>query len=393
MNKHLLTYLFISLLLLLSSQPCHAAVMDNVTETLENVNGYLEEGKTYQEGYMTVAKEYMSGKIGALGDIQGAAKKAEKVKKAAKWAKKQADRGKKLAEKAKKKVAAAKKFADDRKKDLEKAKKFVDDRKKDIADAKQFVDDRKKEIEEGRQMIAEGKQMLDDGKQVLSDVKDTAQAIKETSSSALQAAQAKAGNLQEKAGIKSSASSPQASASAQAAFAASNQAALVAQKADVISELSSQSRGSSEEILLDALPSQQAVSVSADEIIAAAQSFENTPVATTNLMSAEPTQGLSVAEVNQLGTLDVKAKIAAQAPEIADVILSDEQLKEHLDFDEEIAENPNKVKIDPQSAIRLENELRAADERKRATLKEFHSRRKAFGTKADNIKAVGEANE
>lgn len=376
MKRLMLTYFFFFSLQILGSGLCYAFVTtEPVVNAMAKVNEYAEQGTTFVEDGTTAAKDYIDGKMGAMGDIQNAAKKAEKTKKKAAWVKKQADKAKKIAE-------DAKKFAKDAKAEIDKAKKFAADVKSEVDKAKSEIDKVKSDIE--------------DAKQQVNDIKDTAKGMKEMAGSALDQAKAKAGDLQEKAGIESS---PKADVAAQAAEALTKQSAQVANKASAIGDLSMQAIPSEENLTaIDALPSQETVALSVDEVMNSAQ---KAPLSERNIDNLEPVQGLSIAEVNELGTLDIKAKqvLAAEEAKVLKATTEAEMAAEAEENDEANMEegieqeNPNKVQFDPEAAAKLEGKLQDKDVQKKMELKAFYSGRKAFAAPAKSAKQLGGHNE
>lgn len=210
MLKRSLTYLFIlPLLSLLNGKILYAASTDPIINAMDTGANYINIAGTAQEEVASYATNYMSGKIGQLGDINGvakAAKRAEKAKKKAEKLKKMKEKADKLkakAEKVKSKIDDAKDWAGDK---IDKAQNFKDDVKGKIDDAKSEydkakseVDKAKSEIDKAKAEVDNAKAMVDEAKMTVNEAKETASALSQTAKAAGEAAQNKVSSAVDRA--------------------------------------------------------------------------------------------------------------------------------------------------------------------------------------------------
>lgn len=210
MLKRSLTYLFIlPLLSLLNGEILYAASTDPIINAMDTGANYINIAGTAQEQVASYATDYMSGKIGELGDVNGvskAAKRAEKAKKKAEKLKKMKEKADKLkakAEKVKGKIDDAKDWAGDK---IDKAQNFKDDVKGKIDDAKSEYDKAKSEVDKAKSEIDKAKAeydnakaMVDEAKTTVNEAKETASALSQTAKAAGEAAQNKVSSAVDRA--------------------------------------------------------------------------------------------------------------------------------------------------------------------------------------------------
>lgn len=222
MLKKVLTYILIlPLLSLLNGKLLHAASTDPVINAMDTGANYINAAGTAQEQVASYATDYMNGKIGDLGDVNGvskAAKRAEKAKKKAEKLKAKADKAKAKMDKAKEKVNKAKEKVDKAKSKfddaqawvgdkMEKAQKFQSDAMGAINDAKGELDNVKSEINNAKSEYDNAKGMINDAKATVNDVKSTASGLSDAAKSTVAAAQSKVSSAADRAPFGSKSSS------------------------------------------------------------------------------------------------------------------------------------------------------------------------------------------
>lgn len=222
MLKKVLTYILIlPLLSLLNGKLLHAASTDPVINAMDTGANYINAAGTAQEQVASYATDYMNGKIGDLGDVNGvskAAKRAEKAKKKAEKLKAKADKAKAKMDKAKEKVNKAKEKVDKAKSKfddaqawvgdkMEKAQKFQSDAMGAINDAKGEIDNVKSEINNAKSEYDNAKGMINDAKATVNDVKSTASGLSDAAKSTVAAAQSKVSSAADRAPFGSKSSS------------------------------------------------------------------------------------------------------------------------------------------------------------------------------------------
>ena len=119
--KRGLTFAVVSMLLIISGRLCHAST-DYVVLSLDISTDIVSRAGTVMEEYVTMANEYIQGKIGSVGDINAVKKQKDKVdrlKKRTEKLQKMQKKAKAIADKAKEKKAALQARAD-RMKEMEK---------------------------------------------------------------------------------------------------------------------------------------------------------------------------------------------------------------------------------------------------------------------------------
>lgn len=222
MLKKVLTYvLILPLLSLLNGKLLHAASTDPVINAMDTGANYINAAGTAQEQIASYATDYMNGKIGDLGDVNGvskAAKRAEKAKKKAEKLKAKADKAKAKMDKAKEKVNKAKEKVDKAKSKfddaqawvgdkMEKAQKFQSDAMGAINDAKGELDNVKSDINNAKSEYDNAKGMINDAKATVNDVKSTASGLSDAAKSTVAAAQSKVSSAADRAPFGSKSSS------------------------------------------------------------------------------------------------------------------------------------------------------------------------------------------
>lgn len=169
MKKNILTYSLISsLLMLLSGTSVRAAVTDPVVNVLDDVNHYVNAAGTVQEDLTTITSGYIREKTGALGDFNKALKakkKAEKLAKKAEKVKKRAEKLSKIKENITDKYESFKKLGD-------KVSVAYKNTKEKLDEAKGYYNEGKQMLDDAKEMVNEGKSMLEEGKGYVSDAKD-----------------------------------------------------------------------------------------------------------------------------------------------------------------------------------------------------------------------------
>lgn len=222
MLKKVLAYILIlPLLSLLNGKLLHAASTDPIINAMDTGANYINAAGTAQEQVASYATDYMNGKIGDLGDVNGvskAAKRAEKAKKKAEKLKAKADKAKAKMDKAKEKVNKAKEKVDNAKSKfddaqawvgdkMEKAQKFQSDAMGAINDAKGELDNVKSEINNAKSEYDNAKGMINDAKATVNDVKSTASGLSDAAKSTVAAAQSKVSSAADRAPFGSKSSS------------------------------------------------------------------------------------------------------------------------------------------------------------------------------------------
>ncbi len=182
-----------TILLTMVGRPCYAPT-DWVVNAVEIANGVVIKIGGVQEEYSQIARTYITGKIGKIGDFMQAVKQSEKVQKlkdrAAK-AQEKYEEMKELAAKAKEKKEALMKLADEAKAKADEIKAEYNREMEKINQARAKIKEAEQRMQEAKDKINEVKGKVTDAKDKLAEAKDTVSGLKDT-------AQAAVGNLQNK---------------------------------------------------------------------------------------------------------------------------------------------------------------------------------------------------
>lgn len=182
-----------TILLTMVGKPCYAPT-DWVVNAVEIANGVVIKIGGVQEEYSQIARNYITGKIGKIGDFMQAVKQSEKVQKlkdrAAK-AQEKYEELKELAAKAKEKKEALMKLADEAKAKADEIKAEYEREMEKVNQARAKIKEAEQRMQEAKDKINEVKGKVTDAKDKLAEAKDTVSGLKDT-------AQAAVGNLQNK---------------------------------------------------------------------------------------------------------------------------------------------------------------------------------------------------
>ena len=419
MKKDGLTYLAIASLLL-GSQAAVAAVTDPVENAINQATYYVSEAGTVQSDLMATLGGKINDKIGNLGDTEALQKKlqkaenlkkkAEKLKKAQARLEKFKDKAGNLVEYGQEKLKKAQELADKAKAKYEEAKAYAEEKKAALDEVTSEVKGVMDDVNEFKDDVNSMKNDIESG---INDAKEGIETVKETASAGAELAKSKAASVQdkvssaaEKTGFGVSDSETVTTRSGVNTtdgleditpydFSAAETEATPIPSTDnqnsaseMINAFATETRVSDIPVALETLPTVSNSSLSAGEVLSQAQNNAENP----STVFPEEKSSLSLEEQLTGGNaseaaLNEKLKAADEAKKasLKETDYTWEELEQNL-------QNKDKEKLDSLEGAsytweELEENLKAKDAAKRATFK--RSSRQTFGRSA----AAGQAED